>query len=575
MVAEVHEITDNPREQISENAAEAQSQSRAILGAEAAQELSSPDSPIITGRASDSAGKMPELSLTSSGSSIDVQKTPEQLIADKTFVDKTGADKSSSDNSLNEVSLSGQSDKVVPRISVELQNLSKPEQQKPDFVIKANGEVEIWHNPESSQKSPKDSHIEVVLERKPGQLAPSAEQIAKANDLVKYLSHRLKIQNPEVSSGGIEIDDKNGLVSKDLKKDENLKSPNSMASLSAPVQKMTQDMNRFTGSNGGEMPISQANDYFPPRAVARQENESDRQAAMKEAIAGLFNGDKQAPYETIRQEGDGSYRVGRYGFSGEQLGDFLASLGDPPDPALIDKLVKAGKLPKGFAEKLKDPAFLGNLKNLAHKLDGKSGAIGKDDISTLLPKDAQEGIASLLVDGAKAKVGDNPGAIAAAVLSGRSPDKLSEADINSPQAMQLNQAGQRLYELAQARQQSNSPDDTVKWDSAGKVSIGDGRWLSGDAGQAFMRAKAQASAAGVDIQVNSAGRTFEEQTRLFNELNGVSPVAAPGTSNHESGAAIDIQNYDQAKPFLEANGFVHGDGNGPIANDLWHFKYVG
>lgn len=323
------------------------------------------------------------------------------------------------------------------------------------------------------------------------------------------------------------------------------------------------------------MPIAKTNDYFPNRDVPRQLNESDKQAALKEALAGLFNPDKSSPYETLRKMADGSYRIGRYGTSGEQLGSFLSSLGEPPDPALIDKLMKAGRLPKDFAEKLKNPEFLSKLKLFAKKLDGGTEPVTKQELAAFLPKEVQEGLATVLVDQMKAKVGNNPGAIAAGLLSGKAPDKITQADMNSPRAEQLSQAGKRLYEMAEARQQPKSSADAVKWDSAGRMTIGDGKWLEGKAGEALKRAQEQARAAGVDIQINSADRTYQEQSALYARLNGISPVAKPGTSNHESGRALDMQNYEQAKPFLMANGFVHGDGSGPIATDLVHFKYVG
>jgi LAS superfamily LD-carboxypeptidase LdcB len=100
-------------------------------------------------------------------------------------------------------------------------------------------------------------------------------------------------------------------------------------------------------------------------------------------------------------------------------------------------------------------------------------------------------------------------------------------------------------------------------------------WLDAIAAEAFLLAKAEAAAHGVHIQISSAGRTYADQSRLYRQLHRHSPVARPGTSNHETGLAIDVANWRQAKPYLLAHGFVHGDGHGPIKNDPWHFKYVG
>ena len=99
--------------------------------------------------------------------------------------------------------------------------------------------------------------------------------------------------------------------------------------------------------------------------------------------------------------------------------------------------------------------------------------------------------------------------------------------------------------------------------------------LTPEATQAFAYAEQLAARDGVKIDVSSAGRTYQEQAQLYRELAGKSPVARPGTSNHETGEAIDVRNYNKAKPYLLAAGFVHGDGKGPIKGDPWHFRYVG
>lgn len=96
-----------------------------------------------------------------------------------------------------------------------------------------------------------------------------------------------------------------------------------------------------------------------------------------------------------------------------------------------------------------------------------------------------------------------------------------------------------------------------------------------DAAFALQRAQQMAARDGVNIQVTSGFRTYAEQSRLYAKLNGISPVAKPGTSSHEHGEAIDVKNYAQAKPYLLAAGFVHGDGRGKIAGDPWHFRYMG
>jgi hypothetical protein len=92
-------------------------------------------------------------------------------------------------------------------------------------------------------------------------------------------------------------------------------------------------------------------------------------------------------------------------------------------------------------------------------------------------------------------------------------------------------------------------------------------------------AKAKLAAAitarGVTLKINSAYRTFAQQFLLFREKNfgsagcGITAVARPGASNHESGLALDIQDPLTWKPFLQAQGWRHF---GP--QDLPHYDFT-
>ena len=93
-------------------------------------------------------------------------------------------------------------------------------------------------------------------------------------------------------------------------------------------------------------------------------------------------------------------------------------------------------------------------------------------------------------------------------------------------------------------------------------------------------AKAKLKAAidkrGVKLSINSAYRTFAQQYLLFRLKNfgfggcGITAVARPGTSNHESGLALDINDPLTWKPFLQAQGWKHF---GP--RDLPHYDFIG
>lgn len=76
------------------------------------------------------------------------------------------------------------------------------------------------------------------------------------------------------------------------------------------------------------------------------------------------------------------------------------------------------------------------------------------------------------------------------------------------------------------------------------------------------------------ITINSMLRTAAQQYLLYNWYQtgrcGISLAAKPGLSNHETGMAIDIQEYSAWRSTLEANGFRWLG-----SSDPWHFDYIG
>jgi N-acetylmuramoyl-L-alanine amidase len=75
---------------------------------------------------------------------------------------------------------------------------------------------------------------------------------------------------------------------------------------------------------------------------------------------------------------------------------------------------------------------------------------------------------------------------------------------------------------------------------------------------------------GQKMIVNSAYRTLAQQLLLYNNRsNNRNPVAPPGTSNHQSGLALDIEDREGWKPFLSPLGWK------PLAGDPPHVDYRG
>lgn len=84
------------------------------------------------------------------------------------------------------------------------------------------------------------------------------------------------------------------------------------------------------------------------------------------------------------------------------------------------------------------------------------------------------------------------------------------------------------------------------------------------------------AAATTPLRINSGFRTLVEQWLLYTAA-GCGLVAVPGSSNHETGRAVDVDNYSAARAAMVANGFtqtyptndpVHFDGPGADARAL-------
>jgi hypothetical protein len=72
------------------------------------------------------------------------------------------------------------------------------------------------------------------------------------------------------------------------------------------------------------------------------------------------------------------------------------------------------------------------------------------------------------------------------------------------------------------------------------------------------------------LVVNYGFRSNALQRELFQKLNGVGKVAPPGGSFHETGMALDLQNWRDAQKFMIEAGFVGGCYG--IEEDLVHYS---
>jgi len=72
----------------------------------------------------------------------------------------------------------------------------------------------------------------------------------------------------------------------------------------------------------------------------------------------------------------------------------------------------------------------------------------------------------------------------------------------------------------------------------------------------------------------SAYRTYDQQAQLYEDyLNGTGPLAAPpGTSAHESGTAVDVQD-EAMRSVIDALGPAYGWGKTEAPDEWWHVNY--
>ncbi|NDB83048.1 MAG: hypothetical protein EB127_09970, partial [Alphaproteobacteria bacterium] len=113
-----------------------------------------------------------------------------------------------------------------------------------------------------------------------------------------------------------------------------------------------------------------------------------------------------------------------------------------------------------------------------------------------------------------------------------------------------------------------------KLDPSKLTTVQGGYQLRNDAAQAFQSASASAKKTGVSLALSSAYRSYEKQAALYaNRANNPYPVAAPGTSNHGYGIAIDVPEGTPGHRWMIANGRQFGWKNLP--GDAVHFDFVG
>ena len=111
--------------------------------------------------------------------------------------------------------------------------------------------------------------------------------------------------------------------------------------------------------------------------------------------------------------------------------------------------------------------------------------------------------------------------------------------------------------------------------SGNLVDLGGGKKVDASIAPAVRSMIAAAKKDGVDLKITSAHRSRHEQEVLYAKYKaGTGNLAAkPGTSNHESGLAIDFTNTPGAYAWLKKNAGRFGLKNLP--SEPWHYSTTG
>lgn len=429
----------------------------------------------------------------------------------------------------------------TPKISIAYNEAATQGSSKtqPDFIVKEDGTIVVVNNPEKNpdreiiiqvEKSQKNASLMGAEADGKESGMPEAQQQSLLG-LSSYMAERITL-NPEyvkLSSGKLEIDDKNNLLKELAEKNQKpeLKMPE-IPPVPPAVEKISDAMNGIrNGGGSGSFDRGSINDATSgPRTVPPAFDELPPVQAMKETLAAMFKPDEKEPYQTVRRDTNSGYRVGRYGMSGRNAGNWLgmllamdpelaAILGDPPDysklqeylkkhpdkaknlQAKMDTAMKQGmqglagqeKVKKEFGEKFNDPEFSQGFSEFVGKLGDSNTPQSEIEagMKTYLPEELQETMNQQLVENyAKQIVGDkNPdhitpedaGKIGLAMLMGRVP---TEAEFNNPNYKAYTEATQNFYQLARAGQFGPGPiivtEHNRKLVAAARGNVGEALW---------------------------------------------------------------------------------------------------
>lgn len=164
--------------------------------------------------------------------------------------------------------------------------------------------------------------------------------------------------------------------------------------------------------------------------------------------------------------------------------------------------------------------------------------------------------------------------------AGFAPPALAGFGAGSPGLGRFLGSGGEPYGRQPQARQSGSSHKSGDVPKAGQktgrlVDLGGGKKVDASIADNVRKMIADAKKDGVDLKITSAHRSRQQQEVLYQKyLNGTGNLAAkPGTSNHESGLAIDFSNTRGAYAWLKKNAGRYGLKNLP--SEPWHYSTNG
>lgn len=337
--------------------------------------------------------------------------------------------------------------------------------EKPNFIVGENGSIKMEVNPDTDTN---DTTI-VQVATAEGAKELSQAQRESLTALMAYIEKRMQEKQPEKQ---MQVEN---ALNKAAAGDKNepaptidtssvASSPNpSLSGFSRQTQASVQNQEQFTDGSSGSRTAEQVGSFFPKREGEMLKGESPEVYHLKNAIAGLFNPNKENPYETVRSLGDGKgMAVGRYGLKAQDFLDWLdiedlSNLTPEQLAKHIAKLAKAGKLPKDFAAKFADKEFAAKFIGTLQKM-AKGEPIEGSELKELMPPALQEQVAADLVDKNLKAAGGDMGKAALALQLGKEPTELSPQDLNDAGNKLYMRAARQLETISKAGQGMQSGD---------------------------------------------------------------------------------------------------------------------